>query len=686
MNILSNKSADKKPFIFNQWKRKGYSVFASLHKIIKITTLNLAYSIVLLPIPVLSQTDTSNIRNHDLDEVIVSAQKSPVVYSRLSRIVTTVDNEEIAIMPVSRINDVLEIFSGIDIRQRGAFGIQADISIRGGSFDQNLILLNGVNISDPQTGHHSLNLPIDLHAVERIEVLEGSGSRVFGANAFSGAINFITNESKQNYTKANITVGDFGLFHSNLSSAYRIKNTRQFVSVSQSMSNGYTRNTDFNQYNLFYQLNHEADYGKMHFQTGYTNKQFGANSFYTPEYPNQFEQVKTTFASLGFETGNKLKINPVIYFRRHQDRFELFRDEPASWYTGHNYHLTDVYGAKIDARISTKLGISSFSTEIRSENIVSNVLGEPMNDTLNAIGEEEGFYTKKYSRTLSNYAIEHSFSFSNFSVNAGLLASWVTGNRSAFNLYPGMDISFALTKQLRWYASINKSLRLPTFTDLFYSGPNNTGNPYLKPEEAWSYETGLKYSHPYIISDYQFFYRDAKDLIAWVKPLGSNLSDKWETQNLTEGSTLGLSTNQRILFHQNKRNKIIKYVDIKYTYLYQKVHSDNYKTNYSLNYLKHHLIIQSAHQILQSLTLSWSARFQDRAGRFPYYDQTVRAYTREKEYTPVWLFDTRLNYKLKWSDIYVEISNLFNHPYDDISNIPMPGRWFKIGIKTTLNY
>ncbi|MGM0408025.1 MAG: TonB-dependent receptor plug domain-containing protein [Bacteroidota bacterium] len=671
--------------IFNEWKRKGYSVFTSLNKVVKITTLNLAYSIVLLPVQVLSQTDTINIKNHDLDEVIVSAQKSPVVYSQLSRVVTTIDYDEIRLMPVSSINDILENFSGIDIRQRGVHGVQADISIRGGSFDQNLILLNGVNISDPQTGHHSLNLPIDIHSVERIEILEGSGSRVFGPNAFSGAINFITNQADENYTKLNLGFGDFGLFSSNLSSAYRIKNTRHFLSFSKSGSNGYTQNTDFDHYNLFYHLNYDSDFGKIDFQTGFTDKQFGANSFYTPAYPDQFEQTKTTFTSIKFETGNKLKLIPVIYFRRHQDRFELFRNEPAEWYSGHNYHLTDVYGAKLDSRISTKAGVTTFGTEIRSENIWSNVLGIPMDDTIKAFGEADGFYDKNYSRTISNYFIEHSLSYKKLSVTAGMLASWVSENHFDFNIYPGVDVNLTLLDWLSWYGSVNKSLRLPTFTDLFYSGPSNIGNPELKPEESWSYETGLKYYTNKIKANYYIFYRDSEDLIAWVKPLNAQPEEKWETQNLTQVTTFGFGAHQRIIFKEIEFSHL-NHIDINYSYLSQESSSGDYETKYSLNYLKHNLIVNFSHQIVEHLNFSWMARYQDRAGSFLYYDQDAGIYTHEKEFEPYWLFDAKISYQMKWINIYSEITNIFDIKYFDISNINMPGRWLKAGVQFKINY
>jgi len=673
---------EKTQLVFKRWNRKGYSVFNSLNKVVKITALSVVYSIVLLPLNVLSQTDTTITKNLDLEEIIVSAQKAPVVYSQMSRQVLSVKSDEIKLMPVTNLNDLLENFSGVDVRQRGANGIQADISIRGGSYDQNLILLNGINISDPQTGHHSLNIPIDLNSVERIEILEGSGSRVFGPNAFSGAINIITNDSDSSYTKANFSAGDFGLFSGGITSSLSLKNFKHFISVSKAKSKGYTKNTDYEYYNVFYNSQYKSELGKVNFQIGYTDKEFGANSFYTPAYPDQYEQTKTTFTSLNFETGNKLKLIPSVYFRRHQDRFELFRYEPAAWYTNHNYHLTDVYGVKLDSRISTKYGITSFGAEIRSENIWSNVLGETMGDTISAIGESDGFYTKKYSRTISNYFLEHTVVLGKFSFNGGLLASWVSENDFDINIYPGADLSYTFTDHIRVYTSVNKSLRLPTFTDLFYSGPSNIGNADLKPEEAVSYEFGLKLKTKKISSNSSVFYRDSKNLIAWVKPVGAAPEDKWQTQNLTDVEVLGFETTNR--FEINKY--LFNSIGLNYSYLDQESKLENYETKYSLNYLKHNLVLILNHNIIKDLSMSWIVKWQDREGSFLEYDSVSKTYIGEKEFKPYWLVDVKLNYSFKNSNVFAEATNLFNESYNDIANVVMPGRWFKAGFNIQIGY
>jgi len=668
--------------VFKRWSRKGYAIFNSLNKVVKITLLSVAYSIVVLTSELIAQNDTLVSKKIDLEEVIVSGQKAPVLYSQLSRIVNTVKKDEIKQMPVSSVNELLESFTGIDIKQRGMLGVQSDISIRGGSFDQNLILLNGVNISDPQTGHHSLNIPVDLNTIERIEILQGSGSRVFGPNAFSGAINIITNTSEQNNTKAGFAAGDFELYSGYLSTSYKIGKTKHLLSFSKSKSNGYVKNTDFNQYNLFYQSTYSSKHGGVDFQLGYTDKEFGANSFYTPAYPEQFEQTKTTFTSLKFEAGNKIKLSPVVYFRRHKDRFELFRYEPASWYLGHNYHLTDVYGAKLDSRISTVIGITTVGAELRSENIWSNVLGDNMNDTLKVKGEPDGIYTKKYARSISNYFVEHTHVIGNFAFSAGALLSWVSENDFDLNIYPGFDVSYRFFNDFKLYATINKSLRLPTFTDLFYSGPSNIGNPDLKPEKAWAYELGMKYNYKVIESNISLFFRDSKNIIEWVKSDTANLNSKWETQNLTEVKTMGFETSNRIVINRYTINNI----SINYTYLNQNASADGYQTKYSLNYLKHNLVINLNQKVGANLFVNWVVRFQDRAGNYLKYNYDLNTYDGEKEFTPFWLLDIKLSYQLKFITFYAEATNVLNHEYIDIANIEMPGRWFKAGFNVLINY
>lgn len=181
-------------FSFSRWMRKGYAVFRSLGREVRIAVLSVVYSIVVVPGAVWAQTsaDTLRMREVDLEEVVVTAGRTPVGAQQVARMVTTLSRVEVERVPAQSISELLRVLPSADIRQRGPLGAQADISVRGGSFDQTLVLLNGINVSDPQTGHHHLNLPVDPESISRVEFLTGPAARAFGPNAFNGVINLIT--------------------------------------------------------------------------------------------------------------------------------------------------------------------------------------------------------------------------------------------------------------------------------------------------------------------------------------------------------------------------------------------------------------------------------------------------------------------------------------------------------------
>ena len=349
---------------FKKFGRKGYSVFQSLHKLVRIGSLSISYLLFAIPanaernMMIAGHDSINAMKSIEVEEVVVSALRAPVAFSQVARIVKVIGKEEIQSAPVQSLQDLLRYALNVDVRQRGGLGVQSDISIRGGSFDQVLILLNGININDPQTGHHSLNLPVSFDAIDRIEILEGPASRTYGTNAFSGAINIITGTSAKSAIKGRISGGENGYYDAGLSGTIVSGKVQNFISGDHRSSDGYIRNTDFRLTDAFYQGKLTTKGAILDWQAGHTDRSFGANSFYTPAFPDQFEQVKTTFASVKMETGKIVHFTPSVYWRRNQDRFELFRypETAASWYTGHNYHLTDVYGTNLNAWLASPLG------------------------------------------------------------------------------------------------------------------------------------------------------------------------------------------------------------------------------------------------------------------------------------------------------------------------------------------
>ncbi|MDO9341344.1 MAG: TonB-dependent receptor plug domain-containing protein, partial [Bacteroidales bacterium] len=292
-----------------------------MNKVIKICTLCLAYNIIVIPEKTQAQisSDSLQIKGYELDDVVVTAERTPVEAQQAARIVTIITKSEIERAPAQSLNDLLRYIAGVDIRQRGPLGAQADISIRGGTFDQTLILLNGVNITDPQTGHHNLNLPIDIESIERIEILQGPAAKSFGPNAFNGAINIIAGSSKPNHIRSSGMSGQHGLYKASVNISNTIGYFKHFISISRMSSDGYIKNTEFSNTNIFYQAKYNHKAGSFDFQTGYNLKDFGANSFYSLKYPNQFEATKTEFVSLKYQSNTIIKFAPTFYLRRHLD-------------------------------------------------------------------------------------------------------------------------------------------------------------------------------------------------------------------------------------------------------------------------------------------------------------------------------------------------------------------------------
>lgn len=662
-------------FTFKRWGRKSYSLFNALKRQVRIGVLLAVYTTVAHPEFVSGQSDTSHVNmKFDLDEVEVSAQRAPVAFPQVARIVSVIGKDEIEAAPVQSIQELLEYALSVDVRQRGSHGVQADISVRGGSFDQTLILLNGINISDPQTGHHSLDLPVSLKNIDRIEILEGPAARVFGPNAFSGVINIITTPEGDSGVKVDVSGGQHNLADLNGSVHLKSRNLNQFIAVSRMSSAGYIDNTDFKIWNAFYESKLLTKPGSLDFQIGRTNKDFGANSFYTATYPNQFEATKTTFASIKFESGKKIHLTPSIYWRRHQDRFELFRDNPASWYTGHNYHLTDVFGSNLNAWFSSALGKTAFGAEIRSENIWSNVLGNPLSTPISVPGESGQIFTKSYSRTTVSYFAEHSVYLNKYTLSAGAMANRISDLGFGWNIYPGVDASYLIASHLKLYGSYGKSLRMPTFTDLFYNGPTNGGNPNLKPEKATNFEGGLKYDRAGFTGSADIYYREGKDLIDWVR---KNETDKWQTQNLTKIYTTGIEFSS--VFYPEKfwnKSLFVTRFGINYSYTELNKGDNNYFSYYVLDNLKHKLDIDITHKIWKKLVGSWRISYQDRNG--------MR--TAAEAYKPFWLVNTKVGWKTESAEFYAMASNLFNTTYYDLGPVEQPGRWISIGINYRIGF
>lgn len=624
----------------------------------KITTTLLLF----ISMTMYSQTDS--IKTHYLKGVNIERNK--IRTSNTFENIQIIGKKEINLLAVNNLDDLLNKINGLDIRKRGTGGVQADISIRGGSFDQVIVLLNGINITDPQTGHYNLDIPIDIEDINRIEILQSAAAREYGANAFSGIINIITGENTRNYIKSNNKAGSYGFISQGISGNYDSNNFQNFASVSYQKSDGYIKNTDYQIVNGFYQAKIKSkNAGIYHLQLSSQLKKYGANSFYSLKYPYQFENTKTFISSLEWNYAKSIfYITTQASWRSHLDKFDLFR------YSDDNipyYHKTDAINGRTNININfNNLGNTNITLLARNEHIYSNNLGNTMNKKIEVPFENDSaFYTKEDNRFLFEVLLNHTINIQKWQLSGGVSSTFNKQFGTFFN--GGMDISYKTTRTLNLYSSLNTATRLPTFTELYYHDPIHNSNPDLKPEKSVTIETGGKYTTKRLYVNGDIYYRWGKNIIDWTKRSDGEI---WLSKNITDVNALGTD----ISIEYNFIKSFIKTTKFSYSYLtLDKTTENGYDSQYALDYLKNKIDIIIFHNIWRNVSGGLDMSWNNRAGN---YSTNGISYN----YKPYFL----ANYKLQWNNDYIKIftdfNNLFNTQYVMYGGLKQPGFNFTTGI------
>lgn len=681
---MKKKLSTKKAYRFKRFARKSYSVFNSLHKVVTIGILSgcalmSAHAASVEPTErVYVETPTGSIPPTELGEVVVTASRIDLPVNLAARQVTIITRQEIERAPVRSIEDLLNYVAGIDILQRGPHGVQADISLRGGSFDQASILLNGVNLTNPHTGHYSFDIPVNLSDIERIEIVQGPSALVYGSGALSGGVNIITKKDFKSNAYAKSEAGMHGLFGVEARGACKTAGSLHSLSAGFKRSDGYIANSDYNIMNLLWQSRFELQDHRIDIQAGYNDKAYGANTFYSPSYPNQFDDTQGVFASIRGETNGRLKFIPHIYWSRHYDEFQLFRkgtpDVP-DWYKDHNYHRSDLFGLSLNMQFTSQWGITGFGGEFRNEGILSNVLGNPMEKVVEK-------YTKSDNRTNISYFLEHIFILDQFTLSLGGLINSNTAIVNQYKFYPAINASYRWPGGMSFYASWNKGTRMPTFTDLYYKAGSHVGNDSLRAEYTQSLEAGVKYRDRFLNGSVATYFNRGENLIDWEY---TDSDKKWHAMNLPEGEklkTFGVETS--FSFHLDEilsPAQPFRSLQIGYVYLTQDYASDKQVNNpvsmYVRNYLKHKFTASLAHDITRRLTASWNFRWQERAGSYIQYVDDKEG--ERVNFKPFSLLDVKVNYQFSHFDLFVNANNIFDAKQADFGNIPQPGFWLSGG-------
>ncbi|QQV03854.1 MULTISPECIES: TonB-dependent receptor plug domain-containing protein [Chryseobacterium] len=583
----------------------------------------------------------AQIKTSDIDSVQIQGKFIATTYKNANQNISIITRDEILNSPAVSIDEILQQVPGMDIRRRGANGVQSDVGFRGSSFEQVLILINGIRMNDSQTGHNTLNIPVDLEDVERIEIIKGPAARRFGQNAYAGAINIITKTHVGKNVKISANAGDYETYGFGFNANVGNEKFSNSLQANSNSSQGYRYNTDFEIRNVFYQNQLNIKNGSLKMQAGFSEKKFGANGFYaSPLATEQYEELQASIMSVAHQQSfGKFKLNSNVYWRRGQDMYLFNRQKPEIY---RNMHIGNNVGGEVNSSYTSGLGTTGLGVELRKEFLSSNNLGD-----------RERFVTQVF--------FEHHFSFFDNKLNISPGASWANYSTNGNFFYPGLDIGYTFFENNKIYGNISKVHRVPTFTDLYYTSKTEQGNPDLLPESAVYAEFGYQYQNANILAKLSGFYRGSNNAIDWTK---ISLQDPvWYSRNIGDTEIKGLEAE---ISHQVFG--WMKYT-LGYTYLDNKLKDINgLNSRYALDNLKHQLVAKLQTRFLKYFTNELVYRYNERINLGSYH-----------------LLDEKISFNKNNFSVYALINNVTSTEYTETFGVPMPQRWFHLGISYNIN-
>lgn len=663
---------------FSRWNRKGWSAFASMHREIKICVLSVAMSMI--SSAVLTGADKKgsvhidSTRSTALKESVVTS--SPPVTTRSPLPQTPLYNRSReAAAPLQTYESALRLLPSVDIRERGGKGAQADMEVRGGNFDQTMVLLNGINFTDARTGHQSHSLPIDIESVSGISLVDG----IPGAGALSGAVNISTAGLFPKYLRSEISAGQFGYMYAGLSGAYTADNANLFASASYRNSDGYRYNTDYRNYNAFVRVQGGTSAsGHFDFQAGAQKRAFGSNGFYAAYNPDQYEETSTFLASLRWSAGFGIwGITASMSYRKNFDRYDWTRGTPSNW------HNTDNAGAEVRANVSWAAGITTIGTDWTYNHIFSSNLGDPLPSPAGA----DGKYKCAKSRNTVNAYLRHAKRWDMFDISAtggasftpyGTAALW----SAAVGCYPADGISIK--------ASAGQSMRLPTFTDLYYTSKAQINNLDLVPEKAITYSLDFSWKRGSWRTGAHAYFRDNRDLIAWVWRDELTVGDKhytsvWHSEQQSRMHVAGVELSGEYF----RKTGFLRRIKASYGFIDSSMES-KMKISSAQDYMRHKAALSAHFAFLRRINFVVTGSVYDRFGSYNEYEfgednQPIRdengvMIVTQKDFAPYFLLDMRLSCDFRKLQLYIDVTNATNTRYCDFGGIYMPGVWATAGV------
>lgn len=569
--------------------------------------------------------------------VVVTGTPVPRTLAEIDRSLTVLPVEERDTVSWS-FADLIKQDSSVHVRERGPDGTQADLSIRGSGFDQVLVLINGLRVSDAQTGHHALDLPLPFEAVEQVEVLHGSGATLYGSDAIGGTINFVTKKPENAELKLMGGVGEFGWNRFGVSGGVRRGIWTGTFSTARDFSTGFEEGRDFRNLAFSTQSYFDTSVGTTSVLFAANDRPFGAKDFYGPW--NSWEQTGTKFLSasqtLGRDSGVQHRFN--FAFRRHTDHFILFRYDPDVF---QNQHMLESWqggytaGGDWTSKVRWSAGAQYVSEDIESGN-----LGDRLRHRAAIFGVLDIRPADKMTLAL------------------GLREeAW---KRGKVQTSPTVSAGYWLGRGIKVRGQLGVAFRVPTYTDLYYSDPATLGNPNLRPEEATNFEGGFDWYGKQGTSLSATVFRRLEDnTIDYVRDPGAERFEARNWQNLDfTGAELEV------------RHRFAPAAEVwgNYTRLSaSQTLATDAVSRYVFNFPTHQATMGYRG------TLGGALLVKTQLGAYERSWQSAKA-----------LWDVSIGWNRGKFRPFIQASNLLDTQHEAFQGLAQPGRWFRGGVEWRL--
>ena len=594
-----------------------------------------------LPLAVAQQTQQPPPTTATTQSITVTTTLEPLPLAESDRSVNLISPRDQPLVSNSVV-DYLRQDSSLNLQSRAPNGVQADLSLRGTTFEQSLILLNGLRINDPETGHLNLDIPISLDAVTRIDILHGSGSTFYGSDAIGGAVNLLTQPPAPGFTViGSAGGGSYNSIEEHLRASYTAGPIAEQLTGSRDTSDGFIPDRNYSSNALASETWLTTKPGTTDILLATSDRPYGANQFYGP-YPS-WERTKGWFASIQQQLGPQTAAS--FGYRRHTDLFVLFVDQPAIY---ENNHITTSYEGAL--RRADNFGLNttlSYGVEADGDTINSNSLGQ---------------HSRNQGAAYANLNLR---ALRRLSLSLGARDEILTGNSDGTsNVFsPSIAAAYTLTRTTRLRASAGHGFRLPTYVDLYYADPTTIGNPNLKPESSWSYEAGIDWAptNSRLTLNAAVFRLQETNAIDYAKTIlatpALTFAEPWQATNIQNLNITGAEATLRLRLTNNQQ------LQFSYTAAHAASPPPNILSEYAYNYAA------------QDALLRWTGNFRQLT---TYTQINVVQKTQHTAY-PLW--DITLTRNTGYLRPYLRALNLSNTGYQEIPQVPLQGRTIMAGME-----